>query len=113
MSFEQILEKRGYPVQIIKVQELNNNGIIERVESELIQTKAIVQPLGKEELKYWNDLGFAKAQLKAYFKHDENIEIGDIVEIDGKRYHVKTFENHTATGINGYKVAILGEEHDG
>ena len=55
-------------------------------------------------------MGFAKAQIKAYFKPDENIEIGDIVEIDGKRYHVKTFENYTAIGINGYKVAILGEE---
>ena len=110
MSFEKILEKRGVAVKIVKIQEFNNNGIIERTESEQIQTKAIIQPLSKEELIYWKDLGFAKAQLKAYFKPDENIEIGDIVEIDGKRYHVKTFENHTATGINGYKVAILGEE---
>ena len=112
MSFEQILEKRGCLVQIIKVQELNNNGIIERVESEPIQTKAIIQPLNHEELNYWKNLGFAKAQLKAYFKSTEEINIGDIVIIDGKRYHVKTFENHTATGINGYEVAILGEEYD-
>jgi len=112
MSFEQILEKRGYPVQIIKVQELYNNGIIERVESEQIQTKAIIQSINHEELKYWHDLGFAKAQLKAYFKSTEEINIGDIVIIDGRRYHVNTLKNHTATGINGYKVAILGEEHD-
>jgi len=112
MSFEQIIEKRGYPVQIIKVQELNNNGIIERVESEQIQTKAIIQPLSHEEIKHWIDLGFAKAQLKAYFKSTEEINIGDIVIIDGRRYRVKTFKNHTAMGINGYKVVILGEEHD-
>jgi len=112
MSFEQILEKCGYPVQIIKVLEQNVNGIIERTESEQIQTKAIIQPLSKEEMTYWKDLGFAKAQLKAYFKPNESIDVGDIVEIDGKRYHVKTFENHTATGINGYKVAILGEDYD-
>ena len=110
MSFEKILEKRGYPVQIIKMQEQNVNGIIERAESEQIQTKAIIQPLNHEELKYWNDLGFAKAQLKAYFKATEEIGIGDIVIVDNRRYHVKTLENHTATGINGYKVAILGEE---
>ena len=112
MSFEKILEKRGVAVKIVKIQEFNNNGIIEQTESEQIQTKALVQPISKEELIYWKDLGFAKAQLKAYFKPDENIEIGDIVEIDGKRYHVKTFENHTAVGINGYKVAILGEDYD-
>ena len=110
MSFEQIIEKRGYPVQIIKVQEQNVNGIIEQVESEPIQTKAIIQPLNHEELKYWNDLGFAKAQLKAYFKATEEIDIGDIVIIDGRRYHVKTFENHTAIGLEGYKVVILGEK---
>ncbi|ADB58543.1 hypothetical protein [Archaeoglobus profundus] len=113
MSFEHILEKRGYPVQIIKIQEVNNNGIIQRTESDPIQTKAIVQSLSKEELTYWRDLGYAKVQLKAYFRPDESIDVGDMVEIDGKRYHIKTFENHTAVGINGYKVAILGEEHDG
>ena len=110
MSFEKILEKRGVAVKIVKIQKQNVEGIIEPVETDIIETKALVQPISKEELIYWKDLGFAKAQIKAYFKPDENIEIGDIVEIDGKRYHVKTFENHTAIGINGYKVAILGEE---
>ena len=111
MSFEQILEKCGYPVRIIKIEEVDDF-IPDRVESETIQTKAIVQPLKHEELKYWKDLGFTKAQLKAYFKSTEEINIGDIVIIDGRRYRVKTFKNHTAMGINGYKVVILGEEHD-
>lgn len=110
MSFEKILEKRGVAVKIVKIQEVNNNGIIERTESEQIQTKAIVQPLENEDIKYWNDVGITKAQLKAYFKPNEDIEIGDIVEIGGKRYYVKTFENHTATGISGYIAVILGEE---
>ncbi len=110
MSFDKILSKRGVPVKIIKVETINNNGILEESEVGAVDTLAIIQPMRSEEIKHWNDLGFTKVKVKAYFKATEEIGIGDIVIIDNRRYHVKTLKNHTATGINGYKVAILGEE---
>ncbi|RLI81338.1 hypothetical protein DRP04_06350 [Archaeoglobales archaeon] len=110
MSFEKILEKRGIPIQIVKIETVNNNGILEKSEVSTVDTKAIIQPLKHEEIKYWNDLGYSKAQMKAYFKQDEDIDINDVIVVDGKRFVIKTFENHTATRIDGYKVAILGEE---
>jgi len=110
MGFEEILRKRGISVQIVKIDMLNNNGILEKSEVSIVDTKAIIQPLRHEEIRYWNDLGYSKAQMKAYFKEDEDIDVNDVIVVNGKRFVIKTFENHTTTGINGYKVAILGEE---
>lgn len=110
MGFEEILRKRGISVQIVKIDMLNNNGILEKSEVLTVDTKAIIQPLRHEEIRYWNDLGYSKAQMKAYLKEDEDIDVNDVIVVNGKRFVIKTFENHTTTGINGYKVAILGEE---
>ena len=70
MGFEEILRKRGISVQIVKIDMLNNNGILEKSEVSIVDTKAIIQPLRHEEIRYWNDLGYSKAQMKAYFKED-------------------------------------------
>ncbi len=99
LSFDKILEKKGIDVTLIHITRTNNNGYIEESET-TIATKAVVLPLTAEELKFWVDAGITKASLKVYLADD--IKTGDKIEIDGKRFLIRAFENYQT-----YKKAIV------
>jgi len=101
LSFAKILEKKGVDVTLIKITEQDIDGYLE--ESEQAETiKAIVLPLKAEELRFWQEAGIAKASMKAYVNVE--LETGWQMEIDGKRYKIRAYENYPS-----YKKAILEE----
>ena len=101
MSFAKILEKKGIDVKLLKIVEEEENGYLEELEqAEII--KAIVLPLKAEELRFWQEVGIAKASMKAYVNIE--LETGWQMEINGKRYVIRAYENY-----NEYKKAILQE----
>ena len=101
MSFAKILEKKGINVTLVKIIEQDISGYLE--ESEQAETiKAVILPLKAEELRFWQEAGIDKATMKAYV--DVELETGWQMEIDGKRYIIRAYENY-----NEYKKAILEE----
>ncbi|WP_290597046.1 MULTISPECIES: hypothetical protein [unclassified Archaeoglobus] len=101
MSFAKILEKKGIDVTLIKVFEQDIDGYLE--ESEQVETiRAVILPLKSEELRFWQEAGITKASMKAYV--DVELEIGWQMEIDGKRYIIRAYENYQS-----YRKAILEE----
>ncbi|RLI74768.1 hypothetical protein DRO97_05080 [Archaeoglobales archaeon] len=104
MSFDKILEKKGIDVLLIKITNQSNYGYLDGQEqTETI--KAVVLPLKAEEIKFWGDVGIAKAAIKAFVNVD--LETGWQMEIDGKRYSIRAYENYQS-----YKKAILEAVND-
>ncbi|RLI77980.1 hypothetical protein DRP05_08675 [Archaeoglobales archaeon] len=104
MSFDKILEKKGIDVTLIKVTDQNNYGYLDTQEqAEAI--KAVVLPLKAEEIKFWTDVGITKASMKAFVNVE--LETGWQMEIDGKRYKIRAYENYQT-----YKKAILEAIND-
>lgn len=99
MSFDKILEKKGTDVTLIRITKTNNSGYLEETET-AIATRAVVLPLKAEERRFWSDAGIAKAEMKVFLADD--VKTGDLIEIDGKRYRIRAFENYGA-----YKKAIV------
>jgi len=101
MSFAKILEKKGINVKLLKIVEQEENGYLEELEQEET-IKAVILPLKADELRFWQEAGITKASMKAYVNIE--LETGWQMEIDGKRYVIRAYENY-----NGYKKAILEE----
>jgi len=101
LSFDKILEKKGIDVTLIRVTKTNNSGYLEESET-TIATKAVVLPLTAEELRLWADAGITKASMKVYLADD--IWTGDKIEINGKRFLIRAFENYQT-----YRKAIVEE----
>ena len=99
MSFAKILEKKGTDVNLIKITKTNNAGYLEESE-EIIPMLAVILPLSKEEKLFWSNAGIVKAEMKAYT--DQEVSTGWQVEIDGKRYKIRAYENY-----GEYKKLIL------
>lgn len=99
MSFESILEKKGREVNLIKITQVNDAGYISKQET-AVAIKAIVLPLESGERLFWQDAGVTKASLKVFT--DQELSTGWQIEIDGKRYVIRAYENYDV-----YKKAIL------
>ncbi|AIY89895.1 hypothetical protein [Geoglobus acetivorans] len=99
MSFEKILENKGTLVNLIQISKVDNQGYLE-VQETVVQAKMIILPLKSEERQFWQEIGISKAEMKAYT--DVDLKTGWQVEVDGKRYTIRAYENYGT-----YKKAIL------
>lgn len=99
MSFKSILEKNGRDVSLIQITQSNDTGYL--TDQETVTTiKAIVLPLKSEERKFWQEVGITNASMKIFT--DQELHTGWQVEINGKRYTIRAYENY-----DFYKKAIL------
>lgn len=99
MSFQKILEKKGVDVTLIRKVKSENQGYFEEQE-ETSTIRAVVLPLKTEERKFWQEIGITKVSLAAYT--DAELQTGWQVEINGRRYTIRAYENY-----DSYKKAIL------
>lgn len=99
MSFAKILEKKGIYVKLIRITKTNEHGYLTESE-EITQVKMVILPLSKEEKLFWSNAGIVKAEMKAFT--DQDVRTGWQVEINGKRYKIRAYENY-----GEYKKLIL------
>lgn len=99
MSFAKILEKKGREVSLIQATKTNESGYLSRQET--VKTiKAIILPLSSNEIVFWQNAGVSRASMKMFT--DAELKTGWQVEIDGKRYTIRAYEDYEV-----YKKAIL------
>ena len=79
--------------------QITDVGYISKQET-TVTIKAVVLPLASEERKFWQEVGITKASLKVFT--DQDLSTGWQIEIDGKRYTIRAYENYRE-----YKKAIL------
>ena len=99
MSFQKILEKKGVDITLIRKMRSANQGYLEEQE-ETVTVRAVILPLKTEERKFWQEIGISKASFAAYT--DQEMKTGWQVEIDGKKYTVRAYED-----FGQYRKAIL------
>jgi hypothetical protein len=79
--------------------QISDAGYISKQET-VVTIKAVVLPLTSEERKFWQEVGIRKASLKVFT--DRELSTGWQIEIDGKRYTIRAYENYEK-----YRKAIL------
>jgi len=99
MSFKGIIEKNGREISLIQITKTNESGYISRQET-VTTIKAIILPLKSDEIIFWQSAGVNRASMKMFT--DAELNTGWQIEIDGKRYTIKAYENYDV-----YKKAIL------
>ncbi len=79
--------------------QITDVGYISKQET-TVTIKAVVLPLASEERQFWQEVGITMASLKVFT--DQELSTGWQIEIDGKRYTIRAYENY-----GEYKKAIL------
>lgn len=106
MSIKGIIALKGTDVTLVSVTDDVSTGYLVQTEEESDE-KAVVQPLGAEELKYWQDAGIANASLICFISDESDAKLGDKVKIDGDEYLIRAIGTHGFAAIQGYKRVIL------
>jgi len=94
-DFNRIAQELGKQITLISATKNVVNGYISTTETSQ-QITAIVQPLKAVELAFLPSAGYTTEDLKSYISIDYAVNIGDVVEHEGKRYKIHHIEKNDA-----------------